>query len=800
MKKSLTPSKLRRSCGSDDLDSSSTEDIDPVETIIGQPRAIHALQTGLGIGGKGFNIFVSGHHGTGKLTAVKDFLGEIAHKEENPGDIVYVNNFKDSYNPRYLAFPEEGSGRTFHKDMEDLLEEIGQALKRAFESEEFANEQKELFEELQQQRNELFSDINERARNEGMIIKSTSSGIYTVPIKDGEEMSDDDFNALPKDEREKIANKRDRFNEEIRKTLKHSREIERETNEKLQRLERKTAEFAINPLFEELREKYSKLEKVIDHLKELESHILENLQDFTEQHQQKQNKPLQEQLGQEQEEDPKKYEVNSFIDNSERKGAPVLIEQNPSYNNLFGKIEKESQYGALITNFTLIRPGSLHKANGGYLVIPAREILMNPFSWDALKRALRNSRIDIEEAEERFGFMSTKTLKPEPVPLNVKVILIDDQQLYSLLYEYDTDFRKLFKIRADFDTEMERNQKNLNNFLGFIGKVCQEEGFLPFEKSGISRMVEHSSRIAGDKHRLSTHFGDISDIMREADHYAKQEKAKKVASRHVKQAIENSHYRSNLIQVKLDELIQEGTIDIDVKGEEVGQVNGLAVLDTGDISFGKPSRITVSTAMGSSGFVDVERKAELGGPIHTKGMEIIQGYLESSFAQDHAISLTARTVFEQSYSGIDGDSASSTELYAILSSLAAVPIQQGIAVTGSVNQKGEVQAIGGVNQKIEGYFEVCRMKGLTGEQGVLIPNTNVKNLMLREEVIEAVKNGEFNIWSVGHIDEGIELLTGVKAGKKLKKGGFSKDSIKDKVDRRLKEMNERSKGNKNGKK
>ncbi len=793
MKRPLPASKLRRECGPDNLDCSSTEEIDPVDTIIGQPRAIHALKTGLSIGGKGFNIFVSGHHGTGKLTAVKDFLAEEAHKQENPGDVVYVNNFKDSYNPRFLAFPEEGSARSFRKDMEDLLEEIEQALKRAFESEEFAEEQKQLFEDLQEKRNELFSDINERARNEGMIIKSTSSGIYTVPIKDGREMTDDEFNALPKKEREEIANKRDRFNEEIRKTLKDSREIERKANEELQQLERKTAEFAIGPLFEELREKYSELEEVVEHLKELENHILENLQDFAEQPQQKQNKVLQQQMMQEQEGNDRKYEVNVLVDNSEQRGAPVVIEQNPSYNNLFGKIEKESKYGALITDFTLIRPGSLHKANGGYLVIPAREILINPFSWDALKRALRNSRIDIEEAEERIGFMSTKTLKPEPVPLNVKVILIDDQQLYSLLYEYDSDFRKLFKVRADFDTEMERDKKNLNNFLGFIGKVCKEEDFLPFDQSGLSRMVEHSSRIAGHQDRLSTHFGDLSDIMREADHYAKLDKADNVTSEHVKKAIEYSHYRSNLIQVKIDELIKEGTIDIDVEGSELGQVNGLAVLDTGDLSFGKPSRITVSTAMGSNGFVDVERKAELGGPIHTKGMEILQGYLESTFAQDHAINLSARTVFEQSYSGIDGDSASSTELYAILSSLSGQPIQQGIAVTGSVNQKGEVQAIGGVNQKIEGYFEVCRMKGLNGQQGVMIPETNLPNLMLREEVIDAVKKGDFKIWSVSHIDEGIEILTGVKAGKKLKKGGFSKDSIKDKVDHRLKEMNDKLK-------
>lgn len=793
MKSPLRSSDLRRVCGSDDLDCGSTEEIEPVDSIIGQPRAVHALKTGLGIGGKGFNIFVSGHHGTGKLTAVNDFLAEEAAEQENPGDVVYVNNFKDSYNPRYLAFPEKGTAQAFRKDMKELLEEIGQALKRAFESEEFAEEQKQLFEGLQEKRNELFGDINERAQNEGMTVKSSSSGIYTAPIKDGREMTDDEFNELGNDEREAIANKRDRFNEEIRKTLKRSREIERETNEKLQQLEQKTAEFAIGPLFEEIQEKYSKLGELVEHLKELEKHILSSLQDFVEQPQQKQKQVLQQQGQQGKEDNSKDYEVNVLVDNSELKGAPVVIEQNPSYNNLFGKIEKQSNYGALTTDFTLIRGGSLHKANGGYLVIPAREILMDPFAWDALKRALRNSQIDIEEAEERLGFMSTKTLKPEPLPLNIKVILIDDRQLYSLLYEHDSDFRKLFKIRADFDTEMERDRDNLKDFLGFVGKVCREEGFLPFDRSGLSRIVEHSSRIAGHCDRLSTHFGDISDIMREADHYAKQAKGGEVKAEHVRQAIESSHYRSNLIQVKLDQLIQEGTIDIDAEGQELGQVNGLAVLDTGDISFGKPSRITVSTAMGSKGIVDVERKAELGGPIHTKGMEILQGYLESCFAQEHAIDLSARTVFEQSYSGIDGDSASSTELYGILSSLSGVPIQQGIAVTGSVNQKGEVQAIGGVNQKIEGYFEVCELKGLNGEQGVMIPNTNVGNLMLKEEIVEAVKKGDFRIWSVGHVDEGIEVLTGVKAGKKLKGGGFSKNSIKEKVDHRLKEMNDKLK-------
>jgi lon-related putative ATP-dependent protease len=483
-----------------------------------------------------------------------------------------------------------------------------------------------------------------------------------------------------------------------------------------------------------------------------------------------------------------KYEVNVLVDNSLHTGTPVVMELNPTYNNLFGRIEKEAQFGTMVTDFTMIRAGCLHRANGGYLVLPIEDVLRNLFSWDSLKRALRNREISIEEAGERLGFITTKSLRPEPIPLEVKVILIGQPGLYHLLHTYDKDFSELFKVKADFDTQMERTAENVRNYVAFTCSLCNEEGLTHLDQSALAKLVEYGSRLAEDQAKLSTKFGDLADVIREASFYANQENSGYVTAIQVKRAIEERYYRSNLLQERIREMIERDTLKIDVTGEVIGQVNGLSVLSLGDISFGRPSRITASLGLGREGLIDIEKQAELGGPIHSKGVMILAGYLTEKYTQDKPLSLSARLVFEQSYSGVEGDSASSAELYALLSSLSNLAIKQGFAVTGSVNQKGRVQAIGGVNEKIEGFFEVCQAKGLTGQQGVLIPESNVKHLMLKEEVVEAVWAGKFHIWPVETVDEGIEVLTGVRAGERRDDGTFEEGTVSHAVDKRLREL------------
>jgi lon-related putative ATP-dependent protease len=486
----------------------------------------------------------------------------------------------------------------------------------------------------------------------------------------------------------------------------------------------------------------------------------------------------------------RRYEVNVLVDHSEIEGAPVIVESNPTYNNLFGRIEKEPQFGTLLTDFTMIREGSLHRANGGYLVIPISELARAPLSWDSLKRALRTREVAVEEAAERLGFIATKSLRPESTALDIKIVLIGDAQSYYLLYAYDEDFRELFKVKADFDTRMERTPENVQNYASFVCSLCCDETLKHLDSTAMAKIVEHGSRLAGEQDKLSTRFGDLADVVRESSFYAVQDGLEYVTADHVKRAIDERFYRSNLVQERVQEMIERGSIMIDVEGAQAGQVNGLSVSGLGDIQFGRPSRITASVGLGRRGLVDIEREANLGGPLHTKGVLILSGYMVEQYAQDKPLSLSAQLVFEQSYGGVDGDSASSTELYAILSALSGLPIKQGIAVTGSVNQKGQVQAIGGVNEKIEGFFAVCEAKGLTGEQGVMIPESNVSNLMLKEEVVEAVAQGRFHIWAVKTIDEGIEVLTGVRAGARLEDGTFEEGTVHGGADRRLRELAE----------
>ncbi len=783
----IFPDRLRWSCDPRILDCKTTKELKRLEAIIGQGRAIKALQFGLGIKNMGFNIYVAGVPGTGRTTAIKRFLEREAKARPAPTDWCYVNNFRDNYRPKALSLPS-GRGREFQAAVQKLVDEARREIRKTFESEEYAVRREQATNLIQQQKDVLFQKITEKAQKQGFSIQATPVGLLTIPVKEGKPLKEEEFTALSPEEREEIAQKQSALQDELKAGVRQARALDKSADEELQKLDREVALYALGHLIEDLKEKYQDLPNVVAYLEQVRDDILDNLSQFRGEPQAQAPTPVS--IPGASELAFRKYQVNVLVDNSVLEGAPVVMELNPTYNNLFGRIEKEAQFGALMTDFTMIREGSLHRANGGYLVLPVEEVLRNFLSWDSLKRALRNMEIVIEEAGERLGFITTKGLMPEPIPLNVKVVLIGIPMLYHLLHAYDEDFRELFKVKADFDTTMDRSKENIKNFTSFVCTVCEEESLRHLDNSALAKLVEHCSRLAANQEKLSTRFGEISDVIREASFYAVQENSAHVNTAHVKKAIEEKFYRSSLLKEKIGEMIEQGTIMIDVAGEKVGQVNGLSVIDLGDISFGRPSRITASISLGREGLIDIEREAKLGGPIHTKGVMILSGYLAERYAHDKPLSLSASLVFEQSYSGVEGDSASSTELYAILSSLSGAPIKQGIAVTGSVNQKGEVQAIGGVNDKIEGFFEVCKAKGLTGEQGVIIPASNVRNLMLKEEVVEAVKEGKFHIWQVKNIDEGIEVLTGLKAGERMEDGTFPEGTINSLVDGKLRELSE----------
>jgi lon-related putative ATP-dependent protease len=782
----LPVEKLRKECDSNFMRCESTQNLIPLSEIIGQERAVRALKFGLGIKDHGFNMYVAGYSGTGRKTAVKNFVEAQAKIQPVPPDWCYVNNFANPYEPKAIQLPA-GKGKEFRDDMKNFIENVVRnALPKAFESEDYATRRETTIQGLENQRKQLIDELNQKAQREGFVIQTTPIGLLLIPVLDGKPLSEEEMLALPQKMKDKLQEKREKLETEFRNTMRQLIDMERKIHEALKKLNREVALYAIGNQVESLIEKYKGTPEVITYLKEAENDILENLQQFVKRGEPQQQLPFP--MPWIKEEPFKKYEVNVVIDNSDTKGAPVIMETNPTYHNLLGRTEKEAQFGALTTDFSMIRAGAVHKANGGYLIVPVEELLRNPFSYDGLKRDLRDRNIAIEEPEERYGFLSVKTLKPQPIPLTAKVILIGDPYIYQLLFQLDTDFRELFKIKAEFDTVMDRTDDKVMQYAAWVCTLCEKENLKHLDGTGVAKIVEYSSRIADDQYKLSTQFSHIADIIREANYYASQENAEFITGNHVKKAIEEKVYRSKLIQEKIQEMITRGFFLIDTVEERVGQVNGLSVMGLGDFAFGTPSRVTASIGLGREGVIDIEREAKMGGPIHTKGVLILSGYINDKYARDKLLSLSARLVFEQSYGGVEGDSASSTELYSILSALSGLPIKQNIAVTGSVNQKGEVQAIGGVNEKIEGFFEVCKLKGFTGQQGVMIPESNVQNLMLKEEVVEAVKAGKFSIYSVKTIDEGIEVLTGAKAGQRSADGTFEEGTVNYLVNKQLKDM------------
>jgi lon-related putative ATP-dependent protease len=786
----LSVDKLRRTCDANIMGCESTKYLTPLNEIIGQERAVRALKFGLNIKNHGFNIYVAGYSGTGRKTAVKSFVEDLALNQAVPPDWCYVNNFSNPYEPKAIMLPS-GKGKEFKNSMKNFIDNIKTALPKAFESEDYASRRDATLKELEKQRTQLIDELNEKAQAEGFVIQTAPIGLLLIPVVDGKPLNEEEVLALPQKIKEKLQEKHDHLEAELRNTMRQLIDMERKIHEALKKLNREVALYAIGSQIETMLENYKDSVEVTSYLRDVQTEILDNLQQFIRRGESQQ---LPFAMPWMKEEPFKKYEVNVVIDNSSTKGAPVVMETNPTYHNLLGRTEKEAQFGALTTDFTMIRAGAIHKANGGYLIIPVEDLLRNPFSYDGLKRDIRDEKMSIEEPDERYGFISVKTLKPEPIPMSAKVILIGNSEIYQLMFSLDQDFRDLFKVKAEFDSTMQRTKENEQQYAAFVCTLCEKEGLKHLDGAALAKLIEHSSRLAEDQYKLTTQFSAIADVVREANFYAEQDHSNPLTGNHVMKAIEERIYRSKLIQEKIQEMIKRGFFLIDTVEQKVGQVNGLAVSGLGDFMFGTPSRVTASIGLGKEGVMDIEREAKTGGPIHTKGVLILSGYLNDKYAKDSPLSLSARLVFEQNYGGVEGDSASSTELYAMLSALSGLPIKQNIAVTGSVNQKGEVQAIGGVNEKIEGFFEVCKAKGLTGKQGVMIPDSNVQNLMLKEELVEAVKAGQFNIYSAKTIDEGIETLTGTKAGEPRDDGTFEEGTVNFLVNKHLKLMAEKLRG------
>jgi lon-related putative ATP-dependent protease len=788
----LSPEKLRLECPPDQVGCETSAELGPVDGIIGQDRALKALKFGVEMKGKGFNVYVAGPPITGKRPAARSFLENIAKTRPVPPDWVYVNNFQNPYEPKALKLPP-GKARIFQKDLKNLVDQAKRAVPAALQNDEFVSRGNGITKKAVAERNTILSDLNKQAEVHGYTVRMTQLGITIIPVVDGKTVSQEEFDTLPARVKKKYDQSRDTVRAALDKAGKEVNDLDARTLEELKKLRDDSVRYAIGGLMTNLVSRYEDMPDVVQHLNELRDDIMENTELFTpggaeEKPDTEQQSPLEKSL-------PeflfRRYDVNVIVDNSESKGAPVISEDNPTVTNLLGKFENESRFGAITTDFTLIKGGSIHRANGGYLILGAVELLKNQFSYDGLKRVLQSGSILIEETGQRLGVGSTKTLVPQPIPLNVKIILVGDHEIYQALYTQDPDFGILFKVKAHFDDSIERNDQNQKTYGSFVHSLCEREGLNHLEAPALAKVVEYGSRLAEDQTKLSTKFPEIADLVREANFYAAQDGAKLIKDVHIKKALDEKVYRSNLLDEKVKEMIERGIILIDTSGTQVGQVNGLSVIGLGDFDFGQPSRITASLGLGRRGIVDIERESRMGGQTHTKGVLIISGYLENKYAHDKPLSLSCRLVFEQSYGGVDGDSASSTELYAILSALSELPIKQNLAVTGSVNQKGVVQAIGGVNEKIEGFYKTCKAKGLKGDEGVMIPRSNVQHLMLNEEVVEAVRQGRFHIYPVGTIDEGIEVLTGVNAGQLTSDGTYEPNTVHYRVNKRLAEMNQR---------
>lgn len=784
----LPPEKLKKVCEPSQFKFRTTLEVPPLRGTIGQERAISAIEFGLSIKNQGFNVYVAGPSGTGRTSTIKSYLKKMAEKEKTPDDWCYVHNFSSPDSPLAINLPP-GRGYELAKNMEELIKDSQARITQAFESEDYERRKNEAVDVYQKEKKKIIARLEKEAKQKNFSIQITPMGIVTIPMKEGKPLKQEEYEALSREEKRKIDRKREDLESSINQALTRVRKLDKEIREKMSRLDRQIALFALGDLIEDLKQKYKDFPKVTQWLDRVKEDIVNNVETFKGEGKRASSFSGVDLIPRESPFD--RYKVNVLVNNGGLKGAPVVIEDNPTYYNLFGRVEYRFQLGGMVTDFTMIKPGALHRANGGYLVVRALDVLLNFLSWDALKRTLRSQNIRIENIGESFRPLPTPTLKPQPVPLRVKVILIGSPKLYHLLYFLEEDFQKLFKVKVDFDVEMKRTPENIQKYASFISSRTRDEELLPFDPTGVAKVVEYGSWLVGDQEKLSTRFMEICDLISEASFWAKKAGKKIVKAKDVEKAIQSKIYRSSLIEEKIQELIREGSILIDTRGQVVGQVNGIALIEIGDYGFGKPTRITARTFLGRKGIINIDREVKLSGKIHNKGVMIISGYLAGKYAQQIPLSLSVSLGFEQLYEEIEGDSASSAELYAILSSLAGVPLRQDVGVTGSVNQRGEIQPVGGVTRKVEGFFDVCSLKGLKGTEGVIIPYQNIKNLMLKDEVIEAVKKGKFHIYPVRTVEEGMEILTGIKAGKRLPDRTYEEGTLNWRIEKNLREMAEK---------
>jgi len=808
----LSAERLRWNCDADKFDFQDTEALEPFGDIVGQRRAIEALEFGVGIDQQGYNLYALGPTGMGKHDVVERFLEVAAAEDEHPSDWCYVHNFEEPNEPRVLELPA-GKGEPLGDDMEELVEELKAVIPAAFESEDYQTRRQAIEEEFQEKQEDAFEQLQNEAEAQDVTVIRTPAGIALAPVRDGEVVPPDEFDQLPDEEREEVEETIQQLQEKFEEALKEVPRWERKRRQKIEKLNREVTTFAIQEPFDDLRDEYSEWEAVVEFLDDVQEDVVENASEILQATRLEQQPDMMQQLQQAQQQGGqqgqaqmmqsggggpdasatfRRYQVNVLIDNSDREGAPVVYEDHPTLENLVGRVEYVAQFGALMTDFNLIRDGALHRANGGYLILDARKVLMNRLSWEQLKRSLFSEEIRIESTRQILGMARTVSLEPEPIPMDVKVVLIGSRRLYYLLSQLDPDFAELFKVSADFEEDMDRDDSITDAYPRTLAGYIEENGLKPFGRDAVARVIERSVRIAGDQEKVSLEVETIQDLLRESHYWAREADREVVSEEDVETAIEAQVRRKSRIRDRMQEEIERERILIDTEGEKTGQINGLSVLRLGGYSFGRPNRITARTRMGTGEVIDIEREVELGGPIHSKGVMILSGFLGSRYAREHPLSLSASLVFEQSYGGVDGDSASLAETVALLSALAEAPVDQQLSVTGSMNQHGEVQAIGGVNHKIEGFYESCERKGFTGEQGVVIPHANVTNLMLRPDIVEAVEEGRFHIYAVRTVDEAVEVLTGEPAGEADEEGEFPEGTVNGRVEERLDELAEKA--------
>ena len=792
-KNELSYKQLKMTCDPKAFNFETTDELESISTGIGQERGLKALEFGLSVDINGYNVYVEGPYGVGKTSYVKTLLKTISKKRKVPNDWCYLYNFDNPNEPVAVSLPA-GQGKEFRDTMKSFIDDIKVDIKNTFNNEDFEKEKNLIKQEFEVKRNLLLEALNKKSAEYGFTVKSSQTGIYMMPILNGKTIAEEEFNNLADDVKKDFESKSVIVQQHIMEAIGEIKSIERESDKRIQEWQSNVALLTINAHINLIKSKYKRNKKINHFLDSVKKDILKNINSFTTDEKQIEGKLQGPQAAHPEVFKPwLNYRVNLFIDNSNIEGAPVVADTNYSYHNIFGKLEYENYYGTLKTDYTMLKPGLLHIANGGYLVFQANDLLTNTLCYDALKKVLRSKSLGIENAADPRSSMVMVSLKPEPIPLDLKVVLIGDENLYQTLLAIDPDFRKLFKIKVEFADEAPMSKDNMIKLARFVKGYCEHEDLPALDSGAMAKVVEYASKLADSQDKLSTRFTDLSLIIGEAATWAKLAKSKLITAEFIEKALTQKIDRVRKYDEKYMEMINDHTLLIDTDGFEVGQINGLTIMNVGDYTFGKPVKITANTYTGKNGIINIEREVELSGSSHSKGILILSGYLGEMFAQDMPLSLTASICFEQLYSGVDGDSASSTELYALLSSLSNIPINQAFAVTGSVNQKGNIQPIGGVNDKIEGFFQVCKMRGLDGSHSVIIPKQNIKNLNLSDEVIQAVKEGKFHIYAISTIEEGIELLTGVPAGSKDENGKFPAGTVNYLVYQKLKKYAEVSK-------